>query len=151
MTVITLHIEIKSTVEEAFQLSLDIDFHKKTASHTKEEAIAGVTSGIIKYNETVTWRGKHFGVYLTHTSLISAYEAPTYFVDEMIEGNFKSFKHQHFFEQKEDTVFMKDIITYDTPYGIFGKLFDSLFLKRYMKDFIENRNSTIKRVLENKN
>ncbi|WP_299210052.1 SRPBCC family protein [uncultured Dokdonia sp.] len=148
MTVIILHTEIQTTTEKAFQLSLDIDFHKKTASQTQEEAIAGITSGIIKYNETVTWRGKHFGVFLTHTSQITAYEAPTYFVDEMIKGNFKSFRHQHFFEQKENTVHMKDIITYSTPYGIFGKLFDSLLLKKHLTDFIKNRNQTLKTALE---
>ncbi|WP_299767824.1 SRPBCC family protein [uncultured Dokdonia sp.] len=148
MTVITLHTKIHSTVEEAFQLSLDIDFHKKTASQTNEEAIAGVTSGIIKHNETVTWRGKHFGVFLTHTSIISAYEASSYFVDEMIEGRFKSFRHQHYFEQKEESVHMKDVITYQTPYGIFGKLFDKLLLKKHLTSFIENRNSILKKELE---
>ena len=148
MTEITLHTEIQSTIEKAFLLSLDIDFHKKTASQTQEEAIAGVTSGHIKYNETVTWRGKHFGVFLTHTSQITAYEASSYFVDEMIEGNFKSFRHQHFFEQKGETVFMKDVLKYSTPYGIFGKLFDSLFLKKHMTHFIENRNLAIKTALE---
>jgi len=134
MTVITLHTKIHSTVEEAFKLSLDIDFHKKTASQTNEEAIA--------------WRGKHFGVFLTHTSIISAYEASSYFVDEMIEGRFKSFRHQHYFEQKEDGVHMKDVITYQTPYGIFGKLFDKLLLKKHLTDFIENRNSILKKELE---
>ncbi|MFT5889930.1 MAG: ligand-binding SRPBCC domain-containing protein [Dokdonia sp.] len=148
MTVITLHTEIQSTIEKAFLLSLDIDFHKKTASQTQEEAIAGITSGIIKYNETVTWRGKHFGVFLTHTSQITAYEASSYFVDEMIEGKFKSFRHQHFFEQKGNTVFMKDVIKYSAPYGIFGKLFNSLFLKKHMTHFIENRNLAIKTALE---
>lgn len=148
MTVITLHTEILSTLEEAFQLSLDIDFHKKTASQTQEEAIAGVTSGIIKQNETVTWRGKHFGVFLTHTSQITAYEASTYFVDEMIEGNFKSFRHQHFFEKKDNVVYMKDVITYETPYGIFGKIFDHLLLKKHLTHFIENRNQVLKVALE---
>ena len=148
MTVITLHTEIKTSIEKAFQLSLDIDFHKRTASQTHEEAIAGVTTGIIKHNETVTWRGKHFGFFLTHTSKITAYEAPNYFVDEMIEGNFKSFRHQHFFEEKEGIVYMKDIISYNTPFGIFGKLFDALLLRKHMKDFIENRNSILKTELE---
>lgn len=148
MTVITLHTEIQSTIEKAFQLSLDIDFHKKTASQTNEEAIAGVTSGIIKYNETVSWRGKHFGVYLTHTSQITAYEVPRYFVDEMIKGNFKTFRHQHFFEQKENMVHMKDVITYTTPYRIFGKLFDRFLLKKHMTHFIQHRNQTIKTALE---
>ena len=74
--------------------------HQQSASPSKEKAIAGVTSGLINLNETVTWRGKHFGVYLTHKSRITAMDFYDYFVDEMEEGKFKTFKHEHFFEEK---------------------------------------------------
>ena len=40
---------------------------------TRERAIAGVTHGIIGPNETVTWRGRHSGLMLQHTSLIDRY------------------------------------------------------------------------------
>ena len=91
MTTITLETSIENNIEAVFERSLDIDFHQKSASKTQETVIAGITSGQIGLNETVTWRGKHFGIFLTHTSLISALEKPHTFTDEMIEGHFKSF------------------------------------------------------------
>ncbi|OUD36762.1 SRPBCC family protein [Flavobacterium sp. FPG59] len=148
MTTIQLTTKINAPIEIIFDLSRNIDVHQQSTSKSNETAIDGITSGLINLNETVTWRGKHFGVYLKHKSLISAMENPTYFVDEMLEGKFKSFKHQHTFIQKDGFVVMEDKIQYETPYGIFGKLFDLLVLKNHLSTFIAERNSFIKTLAE---
>lgn len=148
MTTITLETSIKNTIDAVFERSLDIDFHQKSVSKTQETAIAGVTTGQIGFNETVTWRGKHFGVFLTHTSLISALEKPYTFTDEMIEGNFKSFKHIHTFTTSKGVTIAKDELTYEVPYSIFGQLFNVLFLKRHLTKFLLSRNLAIKNSLE---
>ncbi|RVU91597.1 SRPBCC family protein [Flavobacterium columnare] len=135
-------------IEKVFDSNRDIDIHQQSASKTKEVAIAGITSGLINKNETVTWRGKHFGFYFTHQSIISEMNFPTYFVDEQLKGHFKSFKHQHFFEQKENYVVVTDIVTYETPFGIFGKLFDRFLLKNHLTNFILHRNRVLKKLAE---
>nr|WP_309759836.1 SRPBCC family protein [Flavobacterium sp.] len=148
MTTIQLSTTIKAPIEIIFDLSRNIDVHQQSTAKSNETAIDGITSGLINANETVTWRGKHFGVYLTHKSLISAMVIPTYFVDEMLEGKFKSFKHQHTFIQKNGFVIMEDKIQYETPYGIFGKLFDHFLLKKHLTTFILERNLFIKALAE---
>ncbi|MFV8358055.1 cell division protein, partial [Flavobacterium sp. XS1P32] len=82
MTTIQLTTKIKAPIEIIFDLSRNIDVHQQSTAKSNETAIDGITSGLINLNETVTWRGKHFGVYLTHKSIISAMVIPTYFVDE---------------------------------------------------------------------
>ena len=149
MTTIQLTTKIKAPIEIIFDLSRNIDVHQQSTAKSNETAIDGITSGLINANETVTWRGKHFGVYLTHKSLISAMEIPTYFVDEMLEGKFRSFKHQHTFIQKNGFVIMEDKIQYETPYGIFGKLLDHFLLKKHLTTFILDRNLFIKALAEN--
>ena len=149
MTTIQLSTAINAPIEIIFDLSRNIDVHQQSTAKSNETAIDGVTSGLINANETVTRRGKHFGIYLTHKSLISAMVMPTYFVDEMLEGKFKSFKHQHTFIQKNGFVIMEDKIQYETPYGIFGKLFDHLLLKKHLTTFILYRNLFIKALAEN--
>jgi ligand-binding SRPBCC domain-containing protein len=146
MTTIHITTQIKAPIQQVFDLNRNIDVHQQSASKTNEVAIAGVTSGLINLNETVTWRGKHFGFYLTHKSRITAMNLYSYFVDEMEEGKFKSFKHEHFFEQKEGFVLMTDHLCYETPFGIFGKLFDGLFLKKHMTNFIINRNAALSKI-----
>ncbi|MFV8333033.1 SRPBCC family protein [Flavobacterium sp. GSP14] len=149
MTTIQLSTAINAPIEIIFDLSRNIDVHQQSTAKSNETAIDGITSGLINLNETVTWRGKHFGVYLTHKSIISAMVIPTYFVDEMLEGKFKSFKHQHTFIQKNGFVIMEDKIQYETPYGIFGKLFDHFLLKKHLTNFILDRNLFIKALAEN--
>jgi len=43
---------------------------------------------------------------------------------------------------------MKDVLTYQTPYGIFGKMFDLLFLKKHLIQFLKTRNNALKKELE---
>ena len=150
MTKIHITTKIKAPIEIVFDLNRNIDIHKLSTIKSKETAIAGVTNGVINLNETVTWRGKHFGIYLTHKSLISAMEIPNYFVDEMIEGKFKSFKHKHSFVEENGETIMIDTIYYETPFGIFGKIFDQTLLKNYLTNFIKERNKYIKKLSEEK-
>lgn len=149
MTKIQLSTTINAPIETVFNLSRNIDIHLLSTHQTNEKAIAGRTSGLIELNETVTWRGKHFGIYQNHKSNISEMVFPTYFVDEMVEGSFKSFRHEHCFEFKNGKTIMKDDIFYETPFGIFGRFFDAIILKNYMTSFIKKRNEIIKELAEN--
>jgi ligand-binding SRPBCC domain-containing protein len=148
MTTIKITTHYFAPIETVFDTNRNIDIHQQSASKTKEVAIAGITSGLINKNETVTWKGKHFGVFLTHQSVISEMIFPTYFIDEQLKGQFKSFKHQHFFEQKENYVEVKDLLEYETPFGILGKLFDKLLLKKHLTNFIIHRNTVLKNLAE---
>ena len=148
MTAINLTTKIKAPKQIVFDASRNIDIHQKSASKTSEKAISGVTSGLINLNETVTWRGKHFGFYLTHKSKITAMDFYDYFVDEMEKGKFKTFRHEHFFEEQNGFTVMKDKLQYETPFGLFGELFDILFLEKHLTKFLLERNKTLKEVSE---
>ena len=144
MTTIRLETEINAPIKKAFDLSRNIDFHIESASHTNEKAIDGVTTGLINKDETVTWRGKHFGFYLQHTSKIIKMNAPYSFTDVMIAGHFVYFCHDHYFEEKDGKTVMRDVLKYKTPYAVFGRIFDVLFLKKYLVQFLKTRNQAIK-------
>jgi ligand-binding SRPBCC domain-containing protein len=146
---IQTHINAERTI--VFDLARSIDLHKLSTQHTNEEAIAGVTSGLIGLNESVTWRARHFGIYQKLTSKITAFESPNYFVDEMQKGIFKEFKHEHIFEETENGTLMIDIFNYISPLGIIGRLADYWFLKKYMKNLLVKRNSVIKEFAEKDN
>lgn len=146
---IVLETEINAPIERCFDLSRSIDLHKISTEHTNEEAIDGVTSGLIKLNESVTWRAKHFGIYQTLTTKITEFDSPKFFVDEMVKGAFKGFRHEHHFHSTEhDGTLMTDIFDYKSPLGIIGKLIDMIVLKRYMTKLLDKRNATIKEFAE---
>lgn len=149
MTTINLTTKINAPIHKVFDLNRNIDIHKLSTAKSNETVIDGVTSGGIHLNETVTWRGKHFGIYLTHKSIISAMQIPYYFVDEMVKGHFKSFKHQHTFKEVNGKTIMEDTIQYETPFGLIGVIFDTFVLKNYLTSFIIQRNHFIKNLAEN--
>ena len=149
MTTIHLITKVNSPVQIVFDLNRNIDIHKLSTAKSNESAIDGVTSGLINLNETVTWYGKHFGIYQIHKSKITAMEFPNYFVDEMVKGRFKSFKHEHTFVEQNGKTIMTDTVEYQTPFGIFGRLFDQFILKNYLTTFITERNTFIKNLAEN--
>lgn len=149
MTKIILKTKIKAPIETVFNLSRNIDIHQESASSSNEKAIAGKTSGLIELNETVTWKGKHFGIYLKHSSKITEMKFPNYFVDIMEEAHFKSFRHEHYFSEENGFTTMQDILIYETPFGILGRFFDSILLKKHMQNFLLRRNAILKNIAEN--
>jgi len=94
---IKLTTKIKAPITRCFDLSRSIDLHKISTHQSNEEAIAGVTKGLINLHESVTWRAKHFGLWQKLTSKITRCEPPFIFVDEMTEGAFKSIHHTHLY------------------------------------------------------
>ena len=148
MPKIELQTEIKGDRKVVFDLSRSIDLHKISTEQTNEQAIAGKTSGLIGLNESVTWRAKHFGIYQNLTSKITEFDQPNHFTDEMVRGAFKSFKHEHHFTEINGGTLMTDIFHYKSPFGILGKLADKLFLEKYMKELLVERNRVVKEFTE---
>lgn len=149
MPIIKIHTNINSNIERCFDLARSIDLHKRSTPGTQEEAIAGVTTGLIGLNETVTWRAKHFGITQTLSSKITAFEYPFHFRDEMIQGVFKSIKHDHFFSiEPNGSTLMIDHFEFESPLGLLGHLANALFLKKYLTVLLTNRNAIIKEEAE---
>lgn len=148
MPTIELFTQINAPIEIVFDLSRSIDLHMESTKQTGERAIAGRTSGLIGLGETVTWRAKHFGTWQNLTSKITEYKYPDYFVDEMVSGAFKSFRHEHHFSTIDGQTLMKDVFVFESPFGLFGKFFNWLVLKKYMTGLLVERNRVIKEAAE---
>ncbi|MDB9782152.1 SRPBCC family protein [Winogradskyella sp.] len=144
MPKLEVYTTINADLITCFNLSRNIDFHKASMADSNERAVAGKTSGLIELNEWVTWEATHFGVKQKLTSKITEFKSPTYFADEMVSGAFKSFKHEHHFKVENNKTLMTDVFTYQSPFGILGKLADVLFLKRYMINLLTTRNRFLK-------
>lgn len=145
---ISLTTRIAAPIERCFLLSLSIDLHQQAASHTMERAIAGVTHGIIGAGETVTWQGRHFGLMLTHQSVISGYERPQYFQDTMLQGAFRYFVHDHFFTIDGSETLMRDELRFEAPWGLLGRIAERIAVRSHMENFLRERNSSLRATAE---
>ena len=135
---------IAAPIERVFDLSRSINLHQLSTASTNEKAIDGVMTGLINKNETVTWQAKHLCKTRQFTSRITEMKSPDFFVDEMIKGDFKSFQHQHHFKAADNGTIMIDLLNFETPYGTFGKIVNSIFLRSYLERFLLKRNEVIK-------
>jgi ligand-binding SRPBCC domain-containing protein len=140
---------IDAPVEICFDLARDIDFHRRSTGNTKEEAVGGVTTGLIGPGESVTWEATHFGVRQRLTSKITQYDRPRHFRDSQVKGAFKWFDHDHWFEPvSTGRTKATEVFSYRSPWGFVGRLADLLFLQRYMYGFLARRHEKIKQEAE---
>ena len=141
---------IKAPAEVCFDLSRSVDVHMASTDGTGERAVAGVTSGMLKLGDTVTWEAVHFCVRQRLTSKITAFDRPRLFVDVMLRGAFKRWHHTHLFKPADGGTLMVDDVDYASPFGPLGSLADALFLKSYMTRLLEARNDYIRKLAEAK-
>ena len=143
-----LEVVVYAPIERCFDLSRSIDLHVHTLGKTGERAIAGVTTGLIGDSEEVTWRGKHFGLWLQHSSRITAFERPRYFRDSMVRGLFAFYEHDHHFEERSGTTVIRETCRFAAPLGPIGWIVERVMLRRYMHRLLEMRMEIIKDVAE---
>jgi ligand-binding SRPBCC domain-containing protein len=148
MPIIRLETYINAPIERCFDLSLSVDLHRHSVAHTHERPVAGVTSGVMKLGDSVTWEAVHFGIKQHLTSKITAYERPYRFTDEMVRGIFQEITHIHEFVPQPPGTLMIDLFTFHAPLGILGRLAERLVLTRYMKGLLLIRNRHLKQVAE---
>ena len=148
MPAIELGTYVHAPVSRCFDLARSIDLHKISTKGTDEEAIAGVTKGLIGAGQCVTWRARHFGIRQTLTSCITRFRAPYYFRDEMVDGPFKSIVHDHRFIPSGDGTLVQDWFHFESPGWILGLAFNKLVLTDYLRRVLRRRNEVIKAYAE---
>ncbi|MBK5272080.1 MAG: SRPBCC family protein [Bacteroidia bacterium] len=146
----TIHLTtfIAAPIEVVFDLSRNIDLHKKSMTQYKEEAVAGIRFGLIEKEDTVTWRAKHFFKTRLLRVKITSMKKPDHFIDEQVQGDFKEMKHEHYFKPCDNGTILIDLFHFVSPYGTLGTWFNNLILTRYMKKLLEQRNKVIKEYAE---
>lgn len=142
----TIHLQtlIHAPVQRVFDLSRNIDLHVDSMAHTRERAIAGRTCGLISLGESVTWEGRYLFVKQRLKVHITAMDPPFSFTDEQQKGAFKSFKHVHTFQVVPEGTLMIDAFSYESPFGIIGRIFNVLVLDRYLRRMLHLRNVHLK-------
>ena len=142
---------IRAPIERCFDLARSIEAHLAGNVHSGESAMAtgGVTSGLIGQGQRVTWRAKHFGVWQTLSSEITAIDRPTYFQDTMIRGAFAHLQHDHFFAAvtPQETQ-MRDVFCFAAPIPLLGRIAEIVVLRRYMRTLLRERNAGLKDIAE---
>lgn len=148
MQTIELETRIAAPAMRVFLLSLSVDLHLESTNHTHEQAIAGVTQGILQQGDEVTWQARHFGFTLQHATKITAYDAPHSFQDAMTRGLFKWFEHDHFFTEENGATTMRDVLRFSAPFGPLGWIAEHLALSSHLRNLLLHHNKLICEIAE---
>ena len=144
MPQIIVKTEIDADIDTCFDLARDVGFYYNTLEKFTEIPISDKVTGLMEAGDYVTWETNHLSLMQHLTLKVTEFEKPILFVDEMVRGEFKTYRHEHIFEVDNDKTVMIDKFEFQSPYGIFGKLVDWVFLKRHFKKLIITRNKTLR-------
>jgi len=62
-----------------------------------------------------------------------------FFIDEQRVGPYKLWHHQHFVEEIEGGVLMRDIVTYQPPFGFLGAMVNSIVIRKKLEEIFDYR------------
>jgi ligand-binding SRPBCC domain-containing protein len=119
--------------------------------HFGENALAvdDLTSGLSEMGQTVVWRARHFWIWQTLTSKMTAFDRPVFFEDTMVRGAFRAMRHEHIFRSlPERRTEIKDVLYFSAPLPVLGRIAELFVLRRYMYNLLHERNVVLKRVAE---
>jgi ligand-binding SRPBCC domain-containing protein len=139
---------INAPIEVCFNVARDVGVHTQTALKTKGKAVGGVTNGLLKEADSVTWEFVHFGIKQKVTSRVIFMDKPYSFVVKMVRGPFRFFIYIHQFIEEEEGTAIIHHFQYKSRFSLIGVLLDKLFLAKHMENFIVTRACGLKKIAE---
>ncbi len=139
-------IAVRAPIERCFLLSTSVEIVEKELGM---RPVGGRTSGLVRGGDTILWKGWQLGLPQFHQSLISAYEPYCFFQDTMLKGRFKSFQHDHRFEDREDdTVLLRDELRFSLAFGVAGRMFARSVMAPHIAGLLQRRFCLLKEIAE---
>ena len=86
-----------------------------------------------------------FGIKTTWVTEITHVRDRNYFVDEQRVGPYSLWHHQHHIEEIEGGVLMKDIVSYEPPFGFLGAIANTLIIENKLNEIFNYRTLAIER------
>ncbi|HTJ29558.1 MAG TPA: hypothetical protein VL346_03625 [Acidobacteriaceae bacterium] len=139
-------ITVQAPIERCFLLSTHLAIVRE---ELRMRPVRGRTEGLVRDRDTIRWQGWKFGLPQFHESLIEAFDPPRFFRDRMIAGRFRSFEHDHAFEELGDSVTrLTDELRFSMPFGRLGELAGAMLLIPHIHQLMQRRFRRIKRIAE---
>ena len=71
-----------------------------------------------------------------------------FFVDEQRKGPYRIWHHEHHFENVDNGVLMSDIVSYELPYGILGKIAHPILVQRKLNEIFDFRFEIVEEIFK---
>ena len=148
MSTIHLTTFIAAPIERVFDLSRNLTIYKMLMQGRKEKFSSGAASNLVAHGETMSFHAKHLGKTRLVTMKIVDLKKPSSYVQEQVKGDLLHYKHEHHFKPVDNGTILIDMIDFEGPRDVIGKIVGKLYLKSYVEKFIHKRNSLIRQYAE---
>ena len=86
------------------------------------------------------------GIPTTWVTEITHVRDKSYFVDEQRVGPYKLWHHQHIIMPVKNGVLMKDIVSYQPPFGFLGSIANALVIKNKLDEIFDFRTKALEKI-----
>lgn len=83
------------------------------------------------------------GIKTTWVTEITHIQDREYFIDEQRVGPYSMWHHQHFLEPRENSVLMRDIVSYQPPFGFLGALANHIVIQHKLEEIFAYRRAAL--------
>lgn len=90
------------------------------------------------------------GIPITWVTEISHVEENKFFVDEQRYGPYSMWHHEHHFKELDNGIEMTDIVSYVPPFGILGRIANSLFISKQVRGIFDYRSQVLEKYFPKK-
>ena len=90
------------------------------------------------------------GIPMTWITEIKAVKEGQFFIDEQRKGPYEIWHHEHHFKEVDGGVEMTDIVSYELPFGILGKLVHPIIVKPKLDQIFKYRTKKVDEIFPNK-
>jgi len=87
-----------------------------------------------------------FGIPMSWVTEIKTVKENEFFVDEQRKGPYAIWHQEHHFKEVEGGVEMTDIVSYEIPFGILGKLAHPLIVKGKLEEIFKHRFKQVEKI-----
>ena len=140
--------KIPATLDEVWELfSNPVNLERITPKGMGFRVISKPPEGPVFIGQIIEYKVSPIaGIPLYWKTEITEVRAKEFFVDEQRKGPYNLWRHQHFFREIEGGVEMKDIVHYKNPFGIIGRLANSLLVRNKLRKIFLYRYNTVEQL-----
>jgi ligand-binding SRPBCC domain-containing protein len=139
---------VDAPVERCFRLAISVDFQLASSRYKDVEAITSGQSNSLEQGDTVTWRGRMFGLGRTHTHYVEVVRPFSYIHETMVDGSFMFYEQERHFAAMDDGTRMRNEVRFSVGWGPLGRQIEKTLLKRRVAALLKWRNEALKEAAE---
>jgi ligand-binding SRPBCC domain-containing protein len=137
---------INKPIENVFEFFADACNLEKLTPLTLKFQILSDLPILMKTGTLIDYKITIHGMPVKWKTEILEWMPPYRFIDIQRKGPYKLWRHTHTFKTIDGKTLMEDVVEYEMPFGIFGRLAHPLFVKKEIEQIFDFRKKIIESI-----